>query len=266
MTAAGVRIAALAAVAVVLGGCALWQPPRSDLELTWDKAQVILPGDARIHRMERVDVARRLAKAGFVGRLPVVVYLHGCTGIGATELAFGRRLTEQGLVFVAPNSFARRFRPMQCDPMTRTGGANQFVFDFRLGEVSYAVQRLKATPWADPDNLFLIGGSEGGVAAALYRGDAFKARVVFQWTCHGAPLIRGVGAPADTPVLAIVNRDDPWYNRAGDDDQAGDCGDFLADRPHSRSLVLDRGAVHGVLSDRVARQTIVGFIGDQLAR
>lgn len=100
-----------------------------------------------------------------------------------------RRLADAGFVVIAPDSLARRYRPLQCDPKTQTGGYNLFVYDFRQAEINYAVQRLLEMPWVASGNMFLVGTSEGGVATALYRGDEFRARVVTQWTCSGRSIV-----------------------------------------------------------------------------
>ena len=78
---------------------------------------------------------------------------------------------------------------------------------------AYAAEQIKKLGWADQTRLYLIGASEGAVAAALYRGDEFQARVIAQWTCLGAPLVRGIAAPSHIPILAVVADNDPWYNR-----------------------------------------------------
>lgn len=208
-----------------------------------------------------------LPQSGDAGRrYPVVLYLHGCTGMGRMEKEFGEGLAARGYVFIAPDSMARRYRPLQCDPRTITGGKNLFVFDFRLAEISYALDRLKDEPWVDRDNLFLIGGSEGGVAAALYRGDEFAARIIFQWTCHGAPLVRGLAGSDNTPVLAVVNKGDPWYQPNKTANQSGDCGDFIRLRPGSKSIVLQRQGVHNVLDLPDVRSEIQKFLDGNLRR
>ena len=102
--------------------------------------------------------------------------------------------------------------------------------------------------------------AEGGVAAALYRGDAFNARVITQWTCHGAPLVNGIGAPPSTPVLAIVRSNDPWYDAEHTKAQGGDCGSFIDNRPGSASIVAD-GQIHDVMSDRELFARILEFLG-----
>lgn len=249
------------ALAACAGGLTLTQ---SDIERTWSNAIVALPAetataDPLVARLSSASVERRLNAIAAQTRLPVAIYLHGCTGIG--NLSFLSDLAATGVVVVAPDSFARRFRPLQCDPKTNTGGRNLFVYDFRLAELTFALERLGEAPWADLEDLFLIGNSEGGVAAALFRGDVFNARVITQWTCQGAPLVRGIAAPPDTPILAIVRANDPFYDARNTPEQKGDCGAYLADRKGSQSVVLTAGEVHDVYSEPTAVGTILDFIG-----
>jgi len=161
---------------------------------------------------------------------------------------------------------ARRYRPLQCDPRHKTGGVNIFVFEFRLAELSFALDRIWALPAIDKRRLFLIGTSEGGVAAALYRGDEFSARVILQWTCHGAPLVHGLLAPPAEPVLAMVRAADPWYDPARTKGQSGDCGAYFGDRPKSRSIVLgDNAGGHDVLGAGENCQRIIEFLAENKA-
>jgi dienelactone hydrolase len=237
----------------------------SDIALTFEQAVVAVPrGDGAsplLGRMSDLEVQRLLGQAG--RRLPVILYMHGCDGIGDTAAL--EALAEAGFVVVAPNSFARRFRPLQCSVSAGTGGQNVFVFDFRLTEISYAVHRLQGQPWVDLWRLFLIGTSEGGVAAALYRGEWFRARVIAQWTCHGNHFVRGLAGRPDEPVLAIVRADDPWYRANRTANQAGDCGAFMAGRPRSRSLILDSEG-HDVFGHPATLPAVLDFLRQEMAR
>lgn len=231
----------------------------SEIGRTFERAVVLLPrghGAAPFEASMDSDALRN-ALANTQVRYPTILYLHGCAGMG--DLAPLRQLAGRGFAIIAPDSFARRFRPLQCRPGREQGGENIFVYDFRLAEVSYALHRLGALPWIDPNRLFLMGTSEGGLAAALYRGDEFAARVIAQWTCQGAPYVRGLAAPREEPVLAIVRADDPWYDPARTEGQRGDCGAFMADRPNSQSLLLP-GSRHNVFDD----PSVVGRIAEFL--
>ena len=253
---------ALAAMlcSLLCSNCAALMYRTPDLVRTWDEAIVAVPGSDRILRGKDLMDPKNPAISEIQAPLPVVLYLHGCTGIGELEIEFGQSLANQGYLFIAPNSFARRYRPLQCDPVHQTGGFNLFVFDFRMAEVSNALEQLKRSRIVDPDHLYLMGGSEGGVVAALYRGDQFSGRVIFQWTCTGSPLVRGIAAPHGEPVLAIVNQGDPWYDEQHTTGQAGDCGPYLSERPNSRSIILKRPGMHDVLSIPNVRVAIFDFL------
>ncbi|MFA5123115.1 hypothetical protein [Zavarzinia sp.] len=263
------RWAAVLAIAgaVVLGGCAGGNAPASvrtnadmsDVERTWYQAIVVLPpqtpdGDVTVRRMADV-----LADPPKPARpLTTVIYLHGCTGMG--DLSILRFLAGAGFAVIAPDSMARRFRPLQCDPATGRGSFNLFVYDFRQTELAFALHQAVRVPWVDSGDLFLLGGSEGGVTAALYRGDDFRGRIVAAWTCHGAPLVAGLSAPQGEPVLSIVSAGDPWYADGVAVGQAGDCSSFMGDHPNARSMVLPAAEGHAVLASPVARQAILEFL------
>jgi dienelactone hydrolase len=250
-----------------LSACASGVPGGSgDIQRTWAEALVVLPaargGDDPVSLRQSDDaVGRHMREFPSGTRFPTVVFLHGCTGIG--NMPFLEDLGRQGYAVVAPDSFARRYRPLQCDPKSSRGGRNLFIYDFRSAELTYALEQLPELPWVDLDNLFLVGASEGAVTAALFRGDVFNARVITQWTCTGAPLVAGIGAPRRTPVLAIVREDDPFYAADNTPGQQGHCGLYMAERERSQSLVVRAGAgkdAHDVLGDAGAATAIFRFL------
>ncbi len=123
----------------------------SDIERTWEYAVVALPPFSAevplVSRMNNPDVADRLSLLAEGERLPVAVYMHGCTGVVNVE--FLESLAQAGFAVIAPDSFARRYRPLQCDPEAKTGGYNVFVYDFRQAEISFALKQLCSKDWAD---------------------------------------------------------------------------------------------------------------------
>ncbi|MFP6759088.1 MAG: hypothetical protein VCC99_12865 [Alphaproteobacteria bacterium] len=262
----------LSVLPFLLGACAQgFTVPggQSDIERTWSQAVVVLPPSASgqeppVGRLSSRHIRRATRIFANGPGAPVALYLHGCTGIG--NYMFFDTLARAGYAVIAPDSFARSYRPLQCDPETTTGGKNLFVYDFRLAELTFALEQIGKLDWVDFDNLFLVGTSEGAVAAALFRAKVFNARVLAQWTCQGAPLVRGIDAPPATPILAIVGADDPYYASANTSQQQGDCGTFIAGRPGSRSLVLPEGAGHNIYDDPRAVGEIIGFMGEHLRR
>ena len=233
----------------------------SDLERTWNQAKVMVPSPDG-GKPYQFKVSSKKGKAWFKAHaglnMPVVVYMHGCTGFGGNDKKVLRKLAAQGYVVIAPNSMARKYRPLQCSSWSQKGGANPFVFDFRQAEIAYALEQLWRADWADWDRMALVGVSEGGLAAAHYRGEYFRARVITQWTCHGTNLVRGISAPDDEPILAIVRKNDPWYEN--NPNQSGDCGDFFGDRPGSESVVLENGNHHDVMKDDAVINRITDFL------
>ncbi len=239
---------------------------RSDLELTWQRGFLAVPDVISSSKETSfiTDQGRLQRLAGSGMKFPVVIYMHGCNGMGDRDRKVMSRIAKQGYLVLAPNSLARRFRPVRCDGLNQTSSDGFFyVFDFRQEEINYAVQELLDTRgtwknWIDPDNLFLMGVSEGGLATAHYRGDMFKARIITQWTCHGDTIVRGLSGPDTTPILSVVRKDDPWYRTPG---QSGDCGAFFGDkRPGSESVVLADGDGHDVLRDDQVVQRIIDFL------
>ena len=235
---------------------------RSDIERTWGEAVVALPpvgpDGLVLARMNDRQMQKQVAQYGPATRLPVVLYMHGCTGIG--NFLFFERLAKSGFAVIVPDSLARQFRPLQCDPETQTGGFNRFVYEFRQTEIAYALDQMAKISWIDQRNLFLVGTSEGGVATALYRGHEFRARVITQWTCNGAPIVEGIAAPPHIPILSIVKAGDPWYGVDRTRGQQGHCGQFMDGRPHSRSIVIGGGARHDVYDSLENTEIIVRFL------
>jgi len=238
----------------------------NDLERTWVHALVAMPSEkARESHYFRMDTDKgRKILGNYRGeKLPVLVYLHGCTGFSKRDRKFIRKIAERGFLVIAPDSMARAYRPRQCDPDSKRGGLSPWVFDFRQAEINYAVDQLWEKPWADWNNLFLMGVSEGGAATALYRGDFFRARIITQWTCQGAPLIRGLEAQPDVPVLAIVQRNDPWYQNKRTD-QRGDCGAYFGIRSGSKSIILEDGKKHNVLKSAGVFEEVMEFLRENI--
>ena len=236
----------------------------SDIARTFDGAYVVMPGTnggaSLATRMESSELRDYLARSK-AKKYPTILYLHGCAGLsGLTPL---RAMARRGFAVVAPDSFRRRFRPPQCDPKQKRGGRNAYVFDFRAVEISYALHRFRRLAWVDRRRLFLVGVSEGGLAAAQFRGAEFRARVITEWTCHGNTYQTGLAAPADEPVLAVVQANDPWYRGKR---RRGDCGAFFGRRPRSRSLVLRGGERHDVWRDSLGIQTILDFLSEEARR
>ncbi|MCY3825525.1 MAG: dienelactone hydrolase family protein [Nitrospinae bacterium] len=197
-------------------------------------------------------VQRKLA--GLEKKRSTVVFAHGCRGLGRGNLRYMRLLAEEGYAVIAPDSFARRYRPETCDPSRRRGikGApHRRVNQMRQEEIHHADYRLRRIRWVDRKNLFLMGHSQGGTAVAAYEGDGFKAHVISGSVCW-----RGVRSPRETPILALYSEDDPWRrNRPADS-----CLRRARRRGVNMEFHLFEGRAHNLSRNKRARRLILDFL------
>jgi len=209
----------------------------AELQRTWEEAWVTLPSDSRIgyERLSVEALPTKLAEGNEA--LPVVVYAHGCTGLNETASEVGRFLARAGYLVIAPDSFARAEKPVSCNPVGPVGGLHREVLGWRQAEVKNAIERARTLPNVDPERVFLMGFSEGGITTATMSGVPVAGRVIEGWTCHaGWSEYKGLNAPPEEPVLAIVAAEDPWFQEYY---LRGDCGAFMQDRSNAASLVID---------------------------
>ena len=191
-------VLALFALSACAGGSAT---ENYELQRTWDNAMVLIKDEnlgVVAGRMNNRGMkwAFRQLEAG--DNRPVMIYLHGCDGLywNNGPSAF-RELAGRGYVIIAPDSFARDYRPEQC------GSQNNWTAAARFGEIRHARAQLQQLPWVDQENVFLAGGSEGGYYAGAYAGKGFRGRIVMS-----APCWFGIGDMPNT--LAVWSKRDPW--------------------------------------------------------
>lgn len=221
-------------LACMLTACQTTAEKQADVKATWADAAVAIPADIR------GDKCVGGARTGCLGeltpaqKLPVIVYMHGCSGQNYTVMQDFMRL---GYVTVGPSSFSRSGRKMDCAVLSD----KKPIVRMRIEEAVYAAQSLKALPWVDAKRLILAGHSEGGVTTALYPGDEYAARIIMGWTCTSSdPWWDGIRGPSGTPVLAVVGSKDHYYQNKYN---AGHCR--VAGRPNSSSVVL-QGSGHDI--------------------
>lgn len=232
----------LCALACLVAGCASVGVDRTaEVARTSEGARVYVPGVGSAP-LTSAAVALR-------DQLPTVLYLHGCTGIGAGSERWARTLTTAGYAVVMPDSFAREYRRRNCDPTVFRTGVFPEAREMRQEEIKYALGRLRASAWVDQRNLFLMGHSEGGRAVADWSGRGFNAHVISGSRCSA-----GVWAPRGTPVLAVNFEHDPWAGRS-----RATCADRFGGRDNARELLLP-GSGHDTSRSRDAVNAVVEFL------
>ena len=251
----------------------------SELKRTWDAAHVYLPTDG-------LDIPNALKLTGPGGssalrllmkfakergdfaripkgkKYPVVIYMHGCTGITGHNVASGIYLASLlNAAVILPVSFAREYRPRNCNPATKTGGMFRSAIRFRIAEANYAIREARKLDWIDSENVFLMGMSEGGVATAKFTGEPVNARIIEGATCHmGWSDWDGLDAPESEPVLSLLGRNDPWQRSTSG--WGMDCGNRMSRSNGSKSIVVREGRYanrHEVLMDPEVQAAVKEF-------
>lgn len=195
------------------------------VEKSWNKADVFIPESIFSKSTSNLQLEKKY---------PVVIYLHGCTGITSNhDLRWGRFISNLGFVVILPDSFARPSRISNCDPVnTVRTGRFPFALAYREQEIAYAVSQLKKTNWADMSNIFLMGHSEGANAVAQTNIIGFRGMIMSSGFCaDGIKFENGVKG------LIINFENDPWHKGNGRCQQTRNNGSlsllFLNDNAHN---------------------------------
>jgi dienelactone hydrolase len=237
-------LAAVGSVLLPALGIAAGRPDDpAELERVWQKTIVVFPQEPQVNSWTAASLAEAAGRLDLKAPLPAVVFLHGCAGIGPVSsqvLVLARSLAEAGFVVFAPDGLARP-RHSYCDPKTHKSSISRDDVLARIAEGRATLQRIKALPWIDSDNIFLMGHSMGGMTVANYPYDDFRGYVISGYHCNLSQDSRnsGVKLPKQKPILAIRGADDEWF--AGSINERATCGDKMRDYPHAHSLNLPGG-------------------------
>ncbi len=202
------------------------------------------------------------------GQVPVILFLHGGTGLGLPAIGEWQRwLATIGIASVAPDSFALPNRLTYKSPVSKE--VYEQIHRLRTSEVKPTLEALAQTTWADMSKVFLAGTSEGATSVARWRGNEFRGRIIYAWSCEDnyfvethdtAPLI-------EQPVLNIISAVDPFFSKAntwlGNQNAKGHCGESL--RVNKRAaVVMVPDAPHTLLNLPSARHATEGFLREAL--
>lgn len=237
--------------------------PESQRQLVRE-AQVALPaatGAAYFGKFKDVPAAATT-------RVPVVVFLHGSSGLGLAAIGEWQRwLASLGIASIAPDSFQLPGRLTYKSPVDKA--VYERVHALRLSEVAPTVAALATAPWADSTRLVLAGTSEGATSVARHSGTGFRGRILYAWSCEDNYFSAGhrTQLPPEQPVLNVISLTDPFFSRAntwlGNAQAQGHCGGALAQHKNA-TVVLMAGAPHTLLMLPAARHATAGFLQDLL--
>lgn len=166
-----------------------------------------------------VALVGQLHRPSRQGRSPAVVLMHGCGGwqtpVYETLEDYGRFLSSKGLVVLNLDSFGPRRNSggTVCSSYKRLAAAR----DYRTRDAFAALNYLKAQPFVDPDNIFLVGQSNGGSVALIAAmaaterryagGDGFRGTVALYPWCGATGSLRPT---LSAPLLILGGGRDDW--------------------------------------------------------
>jgi dienelactone hydrolase len=199
-------------------------------------------------------------------RVPVVVFLHGSSGLGLAAIGEWQRwLASQGIASVAPDSFALAGRLTYKSPVDKA--TYERIHDLRGSEIAPTVAALAAAPWADSTRLALAGTSEGATSVARHSGAGFRGRMMYAWSCEDNYFVQShqTRLPPEQPVLNVISLSDPFFSQTntwiGNAQARGHCGEALKAHKNA-TVVLMAGAPHTLITLPAARHATAGFLQD----
>jgi dienelactone hydrolase len=202
------------------------------------------------------------------GRFPVVIFLHGSSGLGLKAIAEWQLwLASLGVASLAPDSFALPDRITYTSPIDKA--TYEKIHALRASEIAATLAALLKQPWVDPSRIVLAGTSEGSVAVARYTGSEFAGRIVYSWSCEpNYFVVEPKNAfEADKPVLNVISSVDPYFSQAnpwlGNPAAKGHCADALQDNKKA-TIVLIPGAPHTLINLPQARIATTAFVAEVL--
>lgn len=238
-----------------------WSSP-DELHRTWQAALVRIPKHHQVYagQISNLPIEALPVKE----KLPIVIYLHGCSGVWWGTYIRLDFFAENGFAVIAPTSFARAKYPKSCDPATKRAGLYRETLKMRQYDALNAIKNAKQLDWVDSRNIFLVGFSEGGITSATVSTDfdsGVNARVIEGWTCHAEwSEYRGISVSSSEPVLALVADQDPWFQ---DSWARGSCGRYMNSENGSRSIVYRTGSLmskHSLLDDSDVQNRVLEFL------
>jgi len=223
-----------------------------DVSKSWENAVAYVPYNFFPKKIDSVQVEKPL---------PVVILLHGCGGIGEHEKRWAQNLTYEGFIVVLPDSFSIPNRQSNCIPATNTRNIGQVpVHDLRPAEAEFAMRKISDQVWADKQNIFLMGHSEGGMGAFLTKEIGFKGVVISGFPCEKR---RKVGSSDTTPFIAINWEIDPYFSKNEIPQMQCSNRPFWGNR-NDRTEIILKGKGHATAYEDSANSAVIKFLKDRL--
>lgn len=195
-------------------------------------------------------------------KIPTVLFMHGSSGLrkGTT---YRKWIVEAGFIFFAPNSFKIKNRPTYISPAKIS--VYEKVHKIRQAEIFYNLKKLQNVSFIDEKNLFLMGNSEGGLAAAAYSGREFKGRIITAYSCENGYYSRNfkLGAKKSEPFLNIIGTHDEYFGEDSEPNSEhevkGHCTKALMHHKNAKVILLPL-TKHDITANIYVKEDIINFL------
>ncbi len=195
----------------------------STLVLTGCRSTGVIESDFGLHStVHDAKIKVSMSAPSGQGPFPAVILMHGCNGLDwGTTRGVARHvdhLVDAGFVTLVVDSFTSRGIGSTCTSARKMAEATLF----RQYDAVHAMRYLQDQSIVDPENIFLMGMSQGGSVAAKLAGDQwssiakrevldensaqpwFRAIVAYYPWCPHVPI------RLDTPLLVLSGEEDDW--------------------------------------------------------
>jgi len=193
----------------------------------------------------------------------IIIYMEGSKGFTKGKTYMRWVVLESNCIFIAPNSFKVKNRPIYSNKDNLYAYMN--VHKFRQAELTYNLKIFKDKNIFNLGSTFLMGNSEGAVAAGIYKGFEFKARILLAWNCENGYYISHlkIGAKKNIPILNIIGLKDEYFGRHSDMnkeyDIEGNCSKKLELYSNAKIVLLPK-VKHNLLNNTYVKDEIIAFI------
>lgn len=196
-------------------------------------------------------------------KIAVVLYMHGSSGLYTGDVYRKYIVEDIEAIFFAPNSFKIDNRPTYKSPVKEK--IYKKVHKIRLAEISYNLKELKKLKFIDTNNIILMGNSEGGLAAAIYKSNEFKARIVTAFSCESSYFYTNfkLGSNRNTPFLNIIGTHDEFFSKKTSLNKKykveGNGIDSLKKYENAKIVILSK-TKHDITTNIYVKDEIISFL------
>lgn len=196
-------------------------------------------------------------------KLPIVLYMHGSAGLSKGETYKRYIVEEAGCIFFAPNSFQIADRPTYESPTSLKN--YERVHKLRQAELHCNLKKLKKLEFIDQDNIFLMGHSEGGLAASIYKSKAFKGRIITAFSCESSYFYENfkLGSRKHEPFLNLIGTHDEYFakcSQLNEDYQVEGHGVFALQKNRNAKVVILAKTQHDITKNIYVKDEIINFL------